>query len=1365
MRKKSKLRLLSWITTIAMILSIFNIPLVGYATESADPSTSSEVETYMVVGSGFYVEGEDHEVGDSDEWVCEECGNDPCTCVSAKIYYSLNNGAQIEDERFYGIEHNRNIELPYSYDGNGITLIAEYYFPETDEYIEDTVELDVDGSGEYPFILSNEEEYILDVYINEEFSEDINAEIVMNILDRDSVYVSCDEMNEGEDGIRTYEYAVPYGYNELSFAVNTYSPGASVAYDNLTYDSDEAFYTVNISAGAVTREFTVVAEDGETEKTYRITFNESTGDSTDASVEAYYYVTYDHPEYGSYRSVDVVFEDSDTEVDENGNPIAVGKAEVSSLYDGEGIRFNINSEDAYIQWALDEEGCEITPPFETGETAIFTVTSANGENSKTYWVELVEESEEVSKYVGFEEFTVSYTDAEGEVVTEDVDLSQASGDGAVFTFDEETVGNNFNEYGEFYVNVYAKTAKNNAFTSREINANSYDSDSEDFMIDYNIDVCEQGVASVILEVTNMNGYSKTYTVKLINEVKAADPEISGLDIEYTGVNDAWYYEWIELDNGKGEYTLRPYYTDEDNPIIVLGYSADGTPIEEKIYAEDFVDGKYVFTVVSKSFVGKDGNKQPEQKDYTITLYEPSVPMVEIIYKDKWNGEGEDDFTSMDCEIKDDNTGKIRLPYSSKDVSATVTFLNGKMETFEPVWNEENTSGTIKFTDENGVTYTVMIDKELPSDSTEIYVELYAYYSEDEDDFTSVYFESWDFNDNNELTITIPKDALSTELYVGAYGKGELSSGERYIENVEPGTFNYTVTAEDGVTSEDYTVIVKKSEGNSTAVNMSGTFKMEGYGYRHSGLYFEDEAGTMVANYALPYNYDEEEGVCFFNNSFEKVTIEGDFVNTGEGIGTLYPSDENGWSFDFIVTAADGKTKQSYRIDFVKENEKDAKTAEIEYLGVYYKTADQKTHDYEVDLTKAVNGNIEVHIPELDDYDGYIDIEVVAKGFGTITKVSDADYNYFEYGSGFAGFYAESIKDKAEFSFDIKSSDGSSTKSYNIIVKPNKGTNNAHMANWDNGKTDEATCTEEGSTIYSCKAIGCGEQTVVTIPAKKHDYVKTVTAPTCTEKGYTTYTCKHDATHTYKDNYENPTGHSHTAVVTAPTCTEAGYTTYTCACGDTYKADEVAATGHKFGEYTTTEKAGFDKEGEQTAICSVCQAKDTKTIAAAVVPVIKDITYNGKNKTPVVTVKNTDGTKITSTKKFIKKTRKVVGKYGVKVTINNANYESTKTIYFKIVPAAKSISKLTAGKKAFTVKWKKATSKNRAQMTGYQIRYSTSSKMSGAKTVTVKSKTATTKTIKKLKAKKTYYVQLRTYKTIKGVKYCSSWSSAKKIKTK
>jgi len=37
-------------------------------------------------------------------------------------------------------------------------------------------------------------------------------------------------------------------------------------------------------------------------------------------------------------------------------------------------------------------------------------------------------------------------------------------------------------------------------------------------------------------------------------------------------------------------------------------------------------------------------------------------------------------------------------------------------------------------------------------------------------------------------------------------------------------------------------------------------------------------------------------------------------------------------------------------------------------------------------------------------------------------------------------------------------------------------------------------------------------------------------------------------------------------------------------------------------------------------------------------------------------------------------------------------------------------------------------------------------------------------VKKLKAKKKYYVRVRTYKTVKGKKVYSSWSKVKSIKT-
>ena len=116
--------------------------------------------------------------------------------------------------------------------------------------------------------------------------------------------------------------------------------------------------------------------------------------------------------------------------------------------------------------------------------------------------------------------------------------------------------------------------------------------------------------------------------------------------------------------------------------------------------------------------------------------------------------------------------------------------------------------------------------------------------------------------------------------------------------------------------------------------------------------------------------------------------------------------------------------------------------------------------------------------------------------------------------------------------------------------------------------------------------------------------------------------------------------------------------------------------------------------------------------------------------------------------------------------SSTDYEkSSKYTTFKINPKGVSVSKLTKGKKSLKVTWKKPTSTYRKQMSGYQIRYSTKSSMASAKTVTVKSTTATSKTIKKLKAKKKYYVQIRTYKTVSGTKYYSAWSSKKSVTTK
>ncbi|MDO4486993.1 MAG: InlB B-repeat-containing protein, partial [Bacillota bacterium] len=161
------------------------------------------------------------------------------------------------------------------------------------------------------------------------------------------------------------------------------------------------------------------------------------------------------------------------------------------------------------------------------------------------------------------------------------------------------------------------------------------------------------------------------------------------------------------------------------------------------------------------------------------------------------------------------------------------------------------------------------------------------------------------------------------------------------------------------------------------------------------------------------------------------------------------------------------------------------------------------------------------------------------------------------------------------------------------------------------------------------------------------------------------------------------------------------------------------------------------------------------------------TYTGDVKKPAVIVKDSTGKTLDSTCYSVSYTsgRKNVGSYKVTVTLKG-NYEGSKALSFNINPKGTSISKLSKSRKAFTVKWKKQSSKMaKSTITGYQIRYSTSSKMTGAKTKTVKGYKYTSKKITKLKAKKKYYVQVRTYKTVSGKNYYSSWSKVKSVKTK
>ena len=94
-------------------------------------------------------------------------------------------------------------------------------------------------------------------------------------------------------------------------------------------------------------------------------------------------------------------------------------------------------------------------------------------------------------------------------------------------------------------------------------------------------------------------------------------------------------------------------------------------------------------------------------------------------------------------------------------------------------------------------------------------------------------------------------------------------------------------------------------------------------------------------------------------------------------------------------------------------------------------------------------------------------------------------------------------------------------------------------------------------------------------------------------------------------------------------------------------------------------------------------------------------------------------------------------------------------------ATPTVSKPKALKKGFTVKWKKISA-----ATGYQVQYALNGKFTKSKkTVKITKATTVSKKIKKLKAKKKYYVRVRTYVTENGTKYYSAWSKYKTVKTK
>ena len=169
----------------------------------------------------------------------------------------------------------------------------------------------------------------------------------------------------------------------------------------------------------------------------------------------------------------------------------------------------------------------------------------------------------------------------------------------------------------------------------------------------------------------------------------------------------------------------------------------------------------------------------------------------------------------------------------------------------------------------------------------------------------------------------------------------------------------------------------------------------------------------------------------------------------------------------------------------------------------------------------------------------------------------------------------------------------------------------------------------------------------------------------------------------------------------------------------------------------------------------------KAIKSAKISEIKDQTYTGKAITPKFTVTYQGAKLVPDTDYTVAwKNNKKIGAATLTVT-GKGMFTGSKAVTFKIVPKGVKLSSLKAGSKQLTVKWKKGGK----DIDGYEIEYCLKKNFKGAKTVTISKAKTTDTEIKKLKAKKKYYVRIRTFKKVKGKKYYSEWSGVKSATTK
>lgn len=375
------------------------------------------------------------------------------------------------------------------------------------------------------------------------------------------------------------------------------------------------------------------------------------------------------------------------------------------------------------------------------------------------------------------------------------------------------------------------------------------------------------------------------------------------------------------------------------------------------------------------------------------------------------------------------------------------------------------------------------------------------------------------------------------------------------------------------------------------------------------------------------------------------------------------------------------------------------------------------------------------------------------------------------------------------------------------------------------ETKAPTCTEDGAETAWCVYCGKAQDTraVSKIPHKFTKYDEVTKAPTCTEAGKVTAYCDYGcgASDTKDDPAHKALGHEFVTTITKKAGKGiVGEKTTTCkrkGCTYSKKGEKIAAVKRvslSGSSCTYTGKAIkpavtlYDTDGKKVSSdnYTVTYKNNTNVGIATATVTFKGAAYEGScsvtyrilpKASSVSTVtqvsggikvtwskaggaaayylyRSTDGKKYTkiatvTATSYVDKTANVNGrKYIYKVTaykkvrengsvsVYSAAGRNTGSTYYVSAPTISKLANNTPG-------IAKVTYSKNTKATGYQVQYATGRTMNGAKTYSISGSKNVNMNIPKMVKGKTYYIRVRSTKTVNGVTYYSQWSSIGTIK--